>query len=496
MYKLFIIYIVCVAARILCPDDVCAQTQPLHKTTIPLITTNRTEIAPVESDDGERLYFARITPEGNPERNCDVWFANIDAKGEIAAPQKMPSPPNSLSDNVIIKASGNTLFLEGVYNSSFEHISSDGITRADLKNNQWHITPITIKNLNNKSIHSSYALSANNNVLIIAADRDGGFGQLDLYVSFLISENTYSQPVNLGATVNTRFNDGTPFIAADNTTLYFSSYGHNSMGSADIFMTRRLDDTWTNWTEPINLGAQFNTPYWDAYLHISADNKRVYMVSSNASADENIYIAELPAELLPLDHYKIRGTVADNKHRAAVSTKIILKDASGKVVGNCFTNDQGAYSFSVRQCGRYSIETESNNYIGWENSITIKKDKRIYINNIDLIKIENGVAFTLGKVYFQPSSHQLNTESTNELKRLVKLMKSNTKLLLTVNGYTASGIDKKELEILSENRAKAVKAYLVQQGISPTRITCKGFGELTNPNEKDDRKRVEFILSY
>ncbi|MBO4371642.1 MAG: OmpA family protein [Bacteroidales bacterium] len=467
------------------------------KSPIANLNTSLTEIAPIETDDGKKIYFARIDPKDNPEMNCDVWMAEILPNGKVSVPTKMPDPINSKSNNVIIKASGNTLFLEGTYNQKFEYVSPNGITKAELKNNVWKVQPITIKNLNNRSIHSSYALSSNNRVLIIAADREGGAGLLDLYVSFLTSENTFSQPVNLGSTINTAYNDGTPFIAADNTTLYFNSYGHGAAGSADIFMTRRLDDTWTNWTEPVNIGPQFNTPYWDAYLHISADGKRVYMVSSNANADENIYQTVLPQELMPLTDYEIRGSVTDHKRHDAVSVKIVLKNGtSDKIISTCYPNDKGEYSFTIKQCGNYTIETESQNYLGWENTISIKKDKHIYTNNIDLVKIESGVAFTLGKVYFQPSSHQLNTESTNELKRLAKLMKSNTNLRLTVNGYTASGIDKKELEILSENRAKAVKAYLVQQGISPTRITCKGFGELTNPNEKDDRKRVEFVLSY
>ena len=474
-----------------------AQSQVSVKRKVDKVCTLLTEIAPVESSDGQRLYFARINPSYNPERNCDVWYHDIKSNVSTSAPQKMPPPVNSNHDNVVIKASGNTIYLEGVYNNSFEYVSPNGITKAEYTNNQWRVTPITIKNLNNRSIHSSYALSSNNRVLIIAADREGGVGQLDLYASFLTNENTYSQPISLGLTVNTRYNDGTPFIAADNTTLYFSSYGHNSMGSADIFMTRRLDDSWTNWTEPVNLGPKFNTRYWDAYLHISADGKRVYMVSSNANANEDIYMLTLPSELLPLDNYEIRGMVSDNKKHEAVSAKIILKEKkTGKIVTTCYPNDQGQYLFAVKQCGQYIIETESNNYLGWENTINIKKDKHIYTNNITLTKIESGVAFSLGKVYFQPSSHQLNAESTNELKRLAKLLINNPSLRLTINGYTASGLDKSELKLLSEQRAKAVKTFLVQHGVSPSRITCRGYGEITNPNEKDDRKRVEFVLSY
>ena len=262
-------------------------------------------------------------------------------------------------------------------------------------------------------------------------------------------------------------------------------------------MTRRLDDTWTNWSEPVNLGMGINSKYWDSYLSLSPDGKYAFMVSSNANADENIYTVSLPPMLRPIENYIVKGVVCNNNKHEPVQTKVIIKDAvSGKVINSCISNNLGQYSLTVDQCKKYIVETESTNYLGWENTIIVNKDKHLYINNIDLTSIEYGVAFTLQNVYFQPASHKLSNDSWSELNRLARLMKNNQSLHLTVNGYTASGMDKKELKLLSENRAKAVKTYLVQQGIKAERITCHGYGEITNPEEKGNRKRVEFILSY
>ena len=485
------------AAVVLCRAEVVAQTPTKQKKALTGINSGYSEIAPVESTDGKRFYFARIVTENNPEKNCDVWFADINPDGSTGTATKMTLPVSSHGNNVVIKAEGSTLYLEGIYNQKFEYISPDGITKAVNRNNVWTVTKQTIKNLNNNNIYSSYALSTDNKVLILAAEREDGFGSLDLHVSFLIGANTYSQPVNLGATVNTKYNDGTPWLAPDNTTLYFSSYGHNSKGSSDIFMTRRLDDTWTNWSQPVNLGSEINTKYWDSYLSLSADGKHAYMVSSDENANENIYSVALPPTLCPLENFTIKGTVHNNKKHDAVSIKVIARDAvSGKVVTSCMSNEQGHYSLSIDNTGKYIVETEPANYFVWENTISISNDKHLYINNIDLTPIENGVAFTLQNVYFQPASHKLNSDSWDELNRLARLMKSNQSLKLTVNGYTASGMDKKELKLLSENRAKSVKNYLVQQGIKADRIICNGYGELTDPEEKGNRKRVEFVLSY
>ncbi|MBO7142282.1 MAG: OmpA family protein [Bacteroidales bacterium] len=497
MKKSLAIYYIIMCAAVMCGTEAVAQNAGNAKQKVNGVCSRLTEIAPVESADGKRLYFARISPENNPEKNCDIWYADIESDGSIGKAQKLPKPVNSVADNVVIKADGNMLFLEGVYDQNFNYVSPDGITKAVNKNGAWTVTKQTIKNLDNRNRHSSYALSSDNKVLIIAAEREGGTGLLDLHVSFLTAENTYSQPLNLGTVVNTKYNDGTPWLAPDNTTLYFSSYGHNSKGSADVFMTRRLDDSWTNWSEPANLGAEINSKYWDSYLSLSADGKRAYMVSTDANADENIYCIELQPPVQPLENYIVRGTVHDKKRHEPMPAKVIIKDAaSGNVLTSCYSNEQGQYSLTVDQCGRYTVETEAENFFAWENKIYVKKDKHIYINNIDLAPIEKGVAFTLKNIYFKPASHRLDGESWKELNRLARLMKNNPSLRLTVNGYTASGMDSKELKLLSENRAKAVKTYLVQQGVKASRITCNGYGEITDPEEKGNRKRVEFVLSY
>lgn len=84
----------------------------------------------------------------------------------------------------------------------------------------------------------------------------------------------------MGKVINTYANETTPFLAADNKTLYFSSSGHPGYGSNDIFVSRRLDDTWQNWSEPKNLGPKINGPTWDAYYTVPASGKNGYMVTT------------------------------------------------------------------------------------------------------------------------------------------------------------------------------------------------------------------------
>ncbi len=132
---------------------------------------------------------------------------------------------------------------------------------------QWSIPKdILIDNFINTGNFVSYAISPDQKVLITSIENGKSMGNLDLFVSFHIDENRWSEPINMGSILNTAEMEFSPFIAADAQTLYFSSKGHPGQGDADIFMSRRLDDTWLNWSTPKNLGPEINTKKWAKIL--------------------------------------------------------------------------------------------------------------------------------------------------------------------------------------------------------------------------------------
>lgn len=465
----------------------------LVKQKMATISTKASEIAPTESSDGNKLYFSRLEPDDTTKLN--IWVSTITGDGQYSSPTKLNAPINSQTDNTLIKAENGTLYLEGNYNKACKYVNNQGITIFSPKNNTYVTQNIQIKDFYNNNILSSYSFGPGNKVLILSLQRDDSYGQLDLYAAFKTGNNTYSQPVNLGSVINTKFNDGTPFLANDNTTLYFSSYGHNSIGSSDIFVTRRLDDTWTNWSQPINIGSQINTQYWDAYLSISADGKRAYMVTSSQDANEDIYSLTIPQEFQPINNYIIKGVVTDNKETPVAAKLTIKNAANNKIINYCYTNNSGQFTITLNTNCDIKIETEAEQCFDQSTKLSIKKDKHIYINNIQLEKIETDVVIKLNNVYFQRGAFNLTPESLTELNRLAILLKKNPTLLITIHGYTAAGFSQATLQQLSENRANAVKQYLISKGIDNSRITTIGHGELTNPNEKEDRKRVEFVIT-
>ena len=209
-------------------------------------------------------------------------------------------PINNEAHNFAISLSpdGNTLLVGNKYN--LDGTMGKGVSISNFKGTNWEYPkPI---NLNDNIIgrNVTYSLASNRKVLLMSAERDDSHGKEDIYVFFRINDSTWSDPVNLGVQINTASSEIAPYLAADMTTLYFSTDGRPGYGNTDLFISRRLDESWTNWSEPLNLGPKFNTSGWDAYFTIPASGDYAYYVSTNNSiGKEDIFKIKLPDALKP-----------------------------------------------------------------------------------------------------------------------------------------------------------------------------------------------------
>ena len=164
----------------------------------------------------------------------------------------------------------------------FFHPRKDGISIVYRKNGKWQL-PIEqkITDFINEGKYVNYHLTSDNTKLIMAIKNNESYGGKDLFISFLLSDSCWSRPVNMGEALNTFADELSPFLATDGKTLYFASHGHAGYGSSDIFMSKRLDNTWTNWSKPKNLGSEINSGKWDAYYNVPAKGDYAYIVSYN-----------------------------------------------------------------------------------------------------------------------------------------------------------------------------------------------------------------------
>ncbi|MCZ2393439.1 MAG: OmpA family protein [Chitinophagales bacterium] len=262
------------------------------------------DMLPIISPDGATLYFARKNAPENLgiEKKDDIYVSQRQYNGSWSNASNVGPPLNTDEHNFVcaISPDGNTMYLANKYDYRTE---SQGVAVSKKQNNgTWSKPkPLTIFNMYNKSRFACYHVSLDEKVLVMAIERDDTYGDMDLYVSFKYADGNWSEPMNMGADLNTAAAEASVFIAADGKTLYFSSNGHAGYGDFDMFMSRRLDNTWKNWSTPVNLGQNINTIGMDIYYTIPASGEYAYYSSERGGGYglSDIYKISLPRELRP-----------------------------------------------------------------------------------------------------------------------------------------------------------------------------------------------------
>ncbi len=476
------------------------------------INTTYSELIPIIAPDGKTIYFVRDNcPENvdDDKDHNDIWFATKNGEKWSKA-KNIGRPLNNSGHNFIIAVTpdNNSVILNGTY-TAFGEEGGNGISISNrLNNDTWSIPrEVEIENFYNDDKYQNFSFSADLQVIVMALQRsDDTYGESDLYVSFRKSDGTYSEPVNLGNTINTTDEEGTPFIAADGKTLYFYSQGHNGYGSADIFVSKRIDESWTKWTTPLNIGPNINTERWDAYFTVDAKGEYAYFVSSNNSiGEEDIFRVKIQEELQPDPVVLIWGKVYDNKTKKPLSSEILYEDLkTNKKVGIANSNPStGEYKIILPYGKEYGFFAKKSGYMALSDNIDLTdiKEYTEIQRDLYLIPIEVNQQIVLNNLFFIKGKAELYPSSYPELDRLVEILKENKEMKIEVQGHTNNVGDRKLLLELSEKRALAVKDYLVDKGIEASRITTKGFGPdkpiATNETEEGRKKnqRVEFKIT-
>lgn len=267
------------------------------------INSQYNDMLPIISPDGSTLYFARKNAPENTgaEKKDDIYVSQRQANGFWSKAINIGAPLNTDEHNFVcaISPDGNTMYLANRYDYRTE---GQGVAVSQRqKNGVWSKPkPLNIANMYNKNKYACYHLSIDEKVMVMAIERDDTYGDMDLYVSFRYADGNWSEPMNMGPELNTAGAEASVFLAADGKTLYFSSNGHSGYGDLDMFMSKRLDNTWKNWTTPVNLGSKINTPGMDVYYTIPASGEYAYYSSERGGYGRNdIFRITLPKELRP-----------------------------------------------------------------------------------------------------------------------------------------------------------------------------------------------------
>ncbi|MEK6780986.1 MAG: OmpA family protein [Bacteroidota bacterium] len=483
------------------------------------VNSEFTELNPILTPDGKTLYFSRKNHPGNiggVNDKEDIWYSELGPDGKWTLAKNMGPQFNNEFPNFVNAVSSATpdgnsvlMLLGNKYLENGKMLA--GVSESDNINGSWSKPKaIQIENDYNYNEKANYFMANTRKSLLMSIEREDTRGGRDLYVSFSRSDSLWSEPLNLGDMVNTSGDETAPFLATDDKTLYFSSNGFSGFGGSDIYLTRRLDDTWTNWSAPQNMGPDINSKLDDLFFNIPASSEFAYYSRGMTEDNADIFRVKLPMFSSPEPVIIVRGKLIDAKTGKPIGAKIIYERLSdGKEIGVTHSNPEtGEYEIVLPGGQLYGVRAEAKDHISSSQNLDLKnmsKDatvefKDIRLEPIEIARIEPDAMITLNNIFFDFDKATLRTESFPELNRVISLMKERSIMTVEISGHTdSSGPDDYNMW-LSEWRANAVAKYLIKNGIEKDRISVKFFGETkpsTTNETKEGRKknrRVEFKI--
>jgi OmpA-OmpF porin, OOP family len=482
------------------------------------VNSEYSELNPLLSPDGKTLYFSRKNHPGNvggEKDKEDIWYSELDSTGQWQLARNMGSRFNNAEPNFI---------------NSIQSVTPDGRTAVMLLGNKYldngkmqagvsvssnvggnwsKPVALTITNDYNFHLKANYFLTNNRKTLIMSVEREDSRGDRDLYVSFMQEDSVWTEPLNLGDVINTAAEESAPFLAADDKTLYFSSNGFSGYGGNDIYASKRLDDTWTNWSDPENLGPEINSTLEDLFFNIPASSEYAYYSRGVTESNTDIFRVKLPILKSPDPWVIVKGKIVDPKGNPIGAKIIYERLPDGHELGIAESNPAtGEYEIRLPGGNMYGIRAEAADRISENQNLDLRnithdqiiENKDFTLENIQLSAVEENVTLVLNNIFFDFDQATLKPESFPELNRIISLMNEKTGMQIEIAGHAdATGPEQYNLK-LSEKRARSVVRYLNKKGIAENRISVVYLGESKPiaPNTTVDgrrrNRRVEFKI--
>jgi len=495
--------------------------------------------------------YEEITEESNHNPNTspfnqDIWIAHsIDGEFDVIEHPEHPvnnALPNSVcsltpNPNEVIIV--NEFYGDGSMYKGFSLLKKDS-------DGTWHSPqPLHIYEMDGYGSEVNLNMSSDGEIIIFSFDRKDSHGSNDLYVSFKISEKKWSAPTNLGSDINTRYRETTPFLASDNKTLYFASNRPGGMGGSDIYVSRRVDQSWTRWTNPEVLGSPINSEYDDAQPFLNEKSGYLYF-SSVREGDSNIYRvreenvlvnltwdeskpekkspieqeSNFTAGILDMDFpnpnspqeqpsivrkaFHIHCSLINSKTGQLIDGKIKFASLKDKEVSDEIITTHGEGSLKVYSNDYIRVLPEVKGYIVNEQILHLKGYQEKGLEEHTLLffldPIEENTLISLKPIYFERSKATVLESSYAELDRLYQTLNRHKNIEILISGHTDHVGDIELLITLSRERAEAIKAYLTKKGIDSQRIQTEGHGpnkpieQGIDENIRSKNRRVEVTI--
>lgn len=423
------------------------------------VNSSAEESFPLFSADGKTLYFARTfhaDNTGGKYTGQDIWMSQME--GDNFKKAENFTKLNSKESNVIVGVSinGDRLYVLNHFDAEGNASPGVSITDFDSGTKEWSKPrPLMIPDLEITGMYYSAFVSPDENFILWSMPAGKDAGHNDIYVSLSGNQGvTWTPPIALGKTINTGNDEISPFFDFKEKVLYFSANKPGNPDDYDIYYSVLLDDSWTNWSKPVNAGSNINSKGFDAYFYLTPTGT-AYFSSNRNDTLANIYVSD---RIIPEPKLDGDGTDEDVVAVVRRDPVLIIETAKGG-----------------KQLDR-SIEDLSKEEL-------LDKGTRIRF------------------VYFEYNKYDISARYINVFDEAGRVLDKYPNMNLRIEGHTdAIGSDAYN-QVLSDNRAASAKEFLVINGVIPDRLTSVGIGEkepyasnLTDEGRSLNR-RVELFFS-
>lgn len=454
----------------------------------------------------------------NKQPYLDLFMATIDDNGNISNPVLFSEEINTKTHEAtpVFTKDGKTMYFSRTNEKKVklpnEKVANVKIFKAEFVDGKW--TNVTELPFNSDAYSCGHpALSPDGKKLFFVSDMPGTIGLNDIFEVAVLEDGSFGEPKNLGEKINTEKREMFPYMSEYNT-LYFSTDGRMGLGNLDVFTSQIQEGTFS---EPVNLGSSVNSSLDDfAFTIDEASDKGFLSSNREGSADDDIYYFKRKEHIKPI--YMVEGVVTDKKTGKLLPGSLVtLMDENNNVIADTIVKDDAKYLFKLDPNQKYTVRGTRKLYNPYDVNFSTDSEGKISHNillDLELYsdKENNIIASTDGKtrvkinkIYFDFDKWDIRPDAAKELDVLVEVMKKYPEMEIEVSAHTdARGSSDYNLE-LSHKRAKSTLDYLVSQGIEVSRLKSIGYGEMQPLNkcvrggmctekEYDVNRRCEFTL--
>lgn len=472
--------------------DLAANPVPFTPLPVPggINTPDNMEYFPSLSTDGKIMIFTRRV---NGEQE-DFYLSEKLENGTWSVAEPLDGVNTKFNEGAqSITADGNYLVFTACDRP-------DGAGSCDLyfsernEKGNWSTAKNLGPDVNTRDYEAQPSISADGALLFFASRRPGGLGGADLYLCGRLPSGKWSRPVNLGARVNTSGKEQYPFWSPDGATLYFTSDGHPGLGGDDLFRSGLSPDN--KWLEPVNLGYPINTAADETNLFVGLNGSTAYFSKrerrdETGKMDVDIYQFELPEHLRPVPVTYVKAIVTNAETGRPLVATVRLRGLNQSISPTSRQTSKSGSFLAVLPAGKdYALTVDLEGYLFYSDRFSlaegltktgpymlkvalqpIKEEVRVS----DRAEADGAIAFR--NVLFSSGSAELLPVSSDELDRLAELLTRASGLNVEIVGHTDNVGGETANQQLSQQRATAVKEYLVVSGIAEERISTRGAGK-------------------